>query len=250
MTEWWTGIPGAAARIDCGGHTHTLRWRRGALEAVDHESVEAERTLAALARETVPCVERVGAWRRYCDDVRVLTLGSRGLSDRLDAPAEQRPHPRMSGIKPADAALAELLALGGGLAERLQAHAAATWAERLRTDDTAADAAAVPQLHAALYGRLLAALRSWLDEPELSIELEMVGPGGERSLKREGHVVAVTLPFEWLSEVWIRGLSTIAGRLCLAATTDDGVNWALDTIEPDLVTTTRLTITVDQAAGT
>lgn len=249
MTQWWAGIPAAAARIDCGGHAHTLRWRQGALEAVDHDSVEAEGTLAALARETVPCLERVRAWNRYRDDVRVLTLASRGLGDPLDVPAARHPHPRMPAIKPTDGGLGELLALGGGLADRLQAHAAATWAERLRTEDAVTHTAAMPQLHAALYGRLLATLRSWLDEPELSIELEMVEPGGDRWLRREGHVVAVALPFEWLAEVWTRGLSTIVGRLCLAAGTDDGVSWTLDTAEPDLVATTRLTITVEQPAG-
>lgn len=246
MTEWWTGIPAAAATIECGAATHTLRWERGVLTAVDHDDVEAEATLAVLARETVPCLERVRAWNRHRDDVRVLTLASRGLTDRLDVAIGRRPHPR-APIKPSDDPdLPALLALGGGLPDRLQAHAAAAWTQRLGTGHSALDAA-VPQLHAALYGRLLVALRVWLGEPRLSLELTMIDADGDHRLERDGDAVLAALPFAWLSEVWARGFSTILGRLCTGAASDDGLEWTLDTLDPDLTTTRQLSITLDQA---
>lgn len=239
--EWWTGIPVAATTLECGGHSHTLRWEQGVLTAVDHTDIAAEATLAALARESVPCLDRVRAWNRHSDDVHALVLASRGIADRLDVATDRHTHPRAPIKQGDDAELLELLALGGGLPDRLQAHVAAAWTDRLRSGHPDLDAAR-PQLRAALYGRVLAALRVWLGEPQLAIELTMADPGGARLLARDGEKIAVGLPFSWLTEVWARGLATIVGRLCLEARTDDGVSWSLDTVEPDLATIAELLI--------
>jgi len=243
MSAWWTGIPAAAATIECGGHTHTLRWHQGALTAVDHGDPEAEATLAALAGESVPCLDRVRAWNRRRNDVRVLTLASRGVTDPLHIDPDHPSHPRAPARPRSDTDLLHLLSLGGGLPDRLQAHAAAAWTRRLRTGHSTLEAAR-PQLHAALYGRALAALRTWLQEPGLLIELTIVDPAGERRLERAGDTIAVSLPFSWLTDVWARGLTTMFGRMCLGAETADGVTWTLDTLAPDLGDTTRLSITI------
>jgi hypothetical protein len=244
MTHWWTGIPPAATTVQCGGHAHTLRWDQGKFTAVNHDDPDAEATLAALAGETVPCLERLRAWNRRHNDVRVLTLASRGVTDPLDVATNRHRHPHAPVPRRSETELLELLALGGDLPDRLQADAAATWTRRLRTGHAELEAAR-PQLQAALYGRVLMALRSWLAQPDLSIELTMVDLGEERRLDRSGDTIAVTLPFAWLTEVWTRGLTTIFGRMCLSARTDDGVHWTLDTVAPDLTETARLLITID-----
>ena len=73
----------------------------------------------------------------------------------------------------------------------------------------------------------------------------MVDPSDDRRLERSGDTIAVTLPFTWLTEVWARGLTTIFGRMCLSASTDDGVHWTLDTVAPDLNEAAQLSITID-----
>jgi hypothetical protein len=244
MTDWWTGIPAASTTIECGGHTHTLRWDQGELTAVDHEDLKAEATLAALAGETVPCLDRVRAWDRRHNDVRVLTLASRGATDQLNVASNRHRHPRAPARRRSETELLDILALGGDLPDRLQAEVAATWTRRLRTGHAELEAAR-PQLQAALYGRVLIALRSWLAQPDLSIQLTMVDPSEDRRLERSGDTIVVTLPFAWLTEVWTRGLTTIFGRMCLSASTDDGVHWILDTVAPDLNETAQLSITIE-----
>jgi len=80
---WWVGVPPAELPVDCGGQTHHLHWSDGALDAVDHTDVSGERTLAALGGQSHRCIEIVDAWARHTDDLDVLLLGSRGLSDPL-----------------------------------------------------------------------------------------------------------------------------------------------------------------------
>ena len=56
-----------------------------------------------------------------------------------------------------------------------------------------------PRLHAALFGRVAAALGGWLGQPELELGLAL---GDARSLSRdETGVVHAELPFAWLVEV-------------------------------------------------
>jgi hypothetical protein len=243
MSPWWTGIPAAEATVPCGGHTHTLRWEHGALTAMDHGDPEAEATLAALAGEPAPCLDHLSAWNRRRDDPRVLTLASRGVLDALDVQINQHPHPRAPTPRRSETELLELLALGGGLPDRLQAHAAASWTRRLRTGHSALPAA-LPQLNAALYGRALSALRLWLGEPNLAIDLTMIDPTSDAHLERNGDTITLALPFAWLTSVWARGLATIFDRLCLQADTADGINWTLDTLGTDLHETAQLSISL------
>ena len=99
-----------------------------------------------------------------------------------------------------------------------------------------------PQLEAALYGRVLRTLRAWLGEPQLTIQLTMIGPEEARRIVRTADGVEVSLPFSWLSDIWMRGLAVTFSRLCIAAATADGSNWTLDTLGPDLADFTQLTI--------
>ena len=77
----------------------------------------------------------------------------------------------------------------------------------------------------------------------------MVDPNADRGLKRSGDAILVTLPFAWLTEVWTRELMTIFGRMCLGANTDDGVQWTLDTVAPNLAATAQLLITIGGKHG-
>jgi hypothetical protein len=216
----------------------------GTLTAVDHDDPAAEATLAALAGEPARCLELLRAWRRRRDDPRVLTFGSRGMADPLDIATDPRTRRRLGAAgRAGEGELIELLTLGGGLPDRLQAHAAATWTRRLRTGHANLPGA-LPQLHAALYGRVLAALRLWLGDPALAIDLELIDPADARHLQRVDDRITVALPFAWLSEAWAPGLTTIFGRLCLAADTADGIHWTLDTVAPDLHDRAQLLITL------
>src|SRR5207244_1848872 len=75
---------------------------------------------------------------------------------------------------PEDELLA-LLRLGGGLPERLVGGVASAWSERLMRGEAIA-ASARAQLQAALYGRVVAALCSWLGEPDAEVEGRMIDP--------------------------------------------------------------------------
>ena len=249
MSAWWTGISPAEAVVECGGHAHTLRWESGELTALDHGDPEDEATLAALAGETFACLELLRAWARRREDPRVLTLGSRGPTDALDINLETPQHFHRAPPRRSELELERLLALGGGLPDRLQANAAATWTRRLRTGHCALESTR-PQLHAALYGRLLATLRPWLGEPALAVALTMADADGERLLARRADGIAVALPFAWVSEVWVRGLAVVFGRLCLAAESTGGpggaggVGWTLTTVGPELGVVETLTLGV------
>lgn len=242
MSAWWTGLAPAEATVQCSGQTHAVRWQAGTLTAIDHGDPEDEATLAALAGESFPCLDLLRAWARRRDDPRVLTLASRGLTDILKVSPDPPGYPGGRARHRTEAELLRLLALGGGLPDRLQANAAAAWARRLQTGHAALNAT-LPQLHAALYGRALATVRGWLGEPDLTIELTFIAPDGERRLIRTGDGIAVSLPFSWVPDVWARGLAVTFGRLCLAAESTDGIRWTLHTIGAGLGDPTEITIT-------
>jgi hypothetical protein len=236
MSPWWTGIPAAEATASCGGHTHTVRWEAGELVAVDHGDLEQE---AALAGETFPCLELLRTWSRRRDDPHVLTLASRGPTDPLNLDFDRLRFDYHGPRRQTEQQTLRLLAAGGRLPDRLQATTAAIWARRLQTGHAALETAR-PQLEGALYGRVLRTLRWWLGEPELSIELTMIGPEEERSVVRTADGVNVALPFSWLPDVWTRGLAITFDRLCVAAETIDGSNWTLQTLGPDLADLAQL----------
>ena len=100
MTPWWLSLPEAQATIDCGEQTHRLRWQQGDLQAVDHEDIEAERTLAALGDQRCACADVLDAWARHASDLRVLVLASRGPTDPLAIQADQAASPSAPIARP------------------------------------------------------------------------------------------------------------------------------------------------------
>jgi hypothetical protein len=241
MSDWWAGIPATEIPLLCGGDTHTVRWEAGELIAVDHGHLEGGVTLAALAGESFPCLELLRTWSQRAEDPHVLTLASRGPTDPLNIDLDGLRFGDLTPHRQTEEQTLRLLAAGGRLPDRLQATTAAIWTGRLRTGHAQREGAR-PQLDAALYGRVLRTLRVWLGEPQLTVELTMIGPDEARKIVRTANGVDVSLPFSWLSEVWMRGLAVTLGRLCIAAETADGASWTLDTLGPDLDDVTQLTI--------
>jgi hypothetical protein len=238
MTHWWASIPPAEVTVPCGGDTHTVRWEAGELIAVDHSDSEGDVTLAG---ESVPCLELLRTWSRRADDPHVLTLASRGPTDPLNMDIDGLRFDHGAPRRQTEEQTLRLLAAGGRLPDRLQATTAAIWTRRLRTGHAQLETAR-PQLEAALYGKVLRTLRSWLGEPQLTVELTMIGPEEQRRIVHTADGVEVSLPFSWLSDVWMRGLAVTFGRLCIGADTADGFSWTLDTLGPDLANVTQLTI--------
>jgi hypothetical protein len=148
---------------------------------------------------------------------------------------------RGSNRAASEAELLRLLALGGGIPDRLLATVAATWARRIQSG-ASATRGKTPELHAALQGRAFVALRAWLGEPNLATTLTMINATDKPALNREDGTIHAKLPFNWLAAVWAKGLTTVCGRLCLAADTNDGRHWRLTTVAPALEETEPLTI--------
>jgi len=271
VTDRRPSPPPAGAAIACGDEVHRLRWERGELCAEDHEDLEGERALAALAGRRCACVDVIDAWRRHEDDLRVLVLASRGPADplaRLEAPGAAAgalmgplPIATMSfgapsrfgvsaGPAPAlppspEDELLGLVRLGGALPDRLVAGVAASWAGRLARGEASASERA--QLEAALWGRVRVAVRSWLGDRRLEVAVRMTAPGSQSELVAQaGGSVVAELPFSWLADVWSAGLATIWGRFCLGASSADGRRWSLVTVTAGL--DRRETLTVELPA--
>ncbi|HEX3615104.1 MAG TPA: hypothetical protein VHU61_01095 [Solirubrobacteraceae bacterium] len=265
--SWWTGIPATEATLSCGDQTHRLVWNAGELTAPDHPDPEGERALAVLGGEPIPCITMLDTWHRHIDDPQILLLSSRGPAD-LIATQEEMPQPQgrpsrlprggragrpgagsvrmiASSVGPSRATapasesggeqdLARLLSLGGAVGRRLETTVAAHWQARLLDPDDETRRLRA-RLHAAVYGRLLTTLSGWLDERDLVLELELLPPGERGSITRDASgAIQAALPFDWLVAVWGRGLETIWGRFCLAASSDDGREWRLETVDPGL----------------
>ena len=272
-SEWWTGVPAAQTTLSCSDTTHRLVWNAGVLTAPDHSDPEGERALAALGGERLACIEVLDAWQRHVEDPKMLLLSSRGPGDLIRAPGDdprrmlvRRPPmatrtrggsaiavsmmggPGQTSGPDDDAQLARLLALGGGLSRRLDGTVAAYWRDRLRTADAETDRLQ-SQLHAALYGRVLATVGGWLGQREPTLNLQLASESASPLLRHDtdGAITAV-LPFGWLVEVWARGLDVVWGRFCLGATTADGRLWELLTVGPDLDAPTVLKVELPSSA--
>jgi hypothetical protein len=136
------------------------------------------------------------------------------------SPAPARPDP-----------LVRLLAMGSALTQRLVAEVVTTWTGRIARAD--APASAVPALSAALAGRARAALSEWIGRPFGEIRVNMLDPGSAASIEFSDALV-VGLPFAWLGDVWLPGLSQLLlGRFTLAAS-EAGDTVTLDTVDTSL----------------
>jgi hypothetical protein len=154
---------------------------------------------------------------------------------------------RISTAAQAESELIALLTLGGGLHDRLVATVAAAWRERLRQPDGGARVR--PQLQAALHGRVFDTIQRWLGGPALQTQLRMIGEAEEPTLVAEDGVLRAQLPFAWLVDVWAKGIATIWGRFCLAATRQDAQTWRLLAVGPDLGPPASITLQLAEPGG-
>ncbi len=284
MTKpWWQNHPPAEMCVDCSGQQHQVRWQDGGLVLLDHNDPEGERTLAALGGDKCECVEILGSWERHLDDLRLLVLASRGAGDQIihiDGPLlgsaragpailfGGQPQNRLmravtsstrgwvsrapqslpsivfgpAGIVDQDEVLS-LLRLGGGLLERLVATVLAVWTERVSIGDERVTTERAA-LTAALHGRATTALRSWLNEPDLVITLEMIDPSDPAELIRGPEGILVRLPFSWLIDVWARGVSVVLGRFATKVLDSEDHRQRVLTVSPDLRDVRPVTISI------
>jgi hypothetical protein len=257
---WWTGLAPLEEPIYCGDARHLIRWADGELVTLDHDDPEGERLLSALGGEPSPCIAILEDWQRHRADLDVLLLTSRGLGDLLHLPGIPAPGgpggwtatasyvplkgpagsgggrhfyygggPGQGGQPPEDPLL-RLLRLPGELPGRLVATVLAAWVARAAGDDPRVDEA-LPALHAALFGRALAAVRGWLGGGH---QFDVRLADAPALVRRADGVIALELPLRWLSDVWARGLSTLAGRFCLSVRPDPAGGWTFTSVGPDL----------------
>ncbi len=128
--------------------------------------------------------------------------------------------------------LIRLLAMSPALTKRLAAEVIETWSARIARGEV--PTSAVAALSASLAGRAKAALAEWIGLPYGEIRVEMVGPGTTPTIEEAGTgTVVVALPFAWLGDVWLPGLSQLFGRFTLAAREQEGTI-TLDTVDTSL----------------
>ncbi|OHV38096.1 MULTISPECIES: hypothetical protein [Pseudofrankia] len=137
-----------------------------------------------------------------------------------------------------DEPLPMLLRLPGALPDRLVATVVATWAQRIADDDPRVTAA-LPALHAALYGRALTAARGWLGG---GATLDVRLAASPAAARRTDGVIAIELPFSWLRDVWARGFATLAGRFCLTAQPGPPGDWTFTTVAADFGQPQKVTL--------
>ncbi len=268
---WWQSHPSAEMSVDCSGKQHSVRWQDGDLLLPDHEDPVGERTLTALGGDPCQCVEILGYWERHRDDLRLLVLASRGAGDpmvhvdelllrrvqmgsairgvmqnRLRRAVRRGPggwvsNAPMARFGPVPVSLVggdqdellTLLRLGGGLSDMLVATVLATWTDRILAEDERVGPERAA-LTAALYGRVAMALRSWLNEPCLAIKLDMIGPDDPPEIVRRAGGLHVQLPFNWLIDVWARGVSVVFGRFATKLLDADDGRQRVLTVNRDL----------------
>ena len=238
VTDWWTGLEPADTSCAAAAPVIGSAGSAGELVACDHGDPEDERALAALAGERCACIELLDAWARHDGRPARADPRPRDVSDpaRSSAWVSLRPAPAAATCRPArrrrgpaaavrargsgrfpvyprswdegEAELIALLGLGGGVAERLVATVAATWARRLRPDANVAPVA-VPRLRSALHARLLATLRGWLGEPRCRSRSSW----SARTIRARCHAPAAASGPSCRSPGWPRsGRAACAGR--------------------------------------
>lgn len=122
---------------------------------------------------------------------------------------------------PREDPLLQLMRLPGGLPDRLVAMVVSHWVQLVA--DGTAPASASAALSVALSGRVSLAAQTWLGATGTEVDVELLPPDAPRYLRRAaGESVAVGLPFSWLAEVWLPGLTHLLGRFTLAAQYVDG----------------------------
>jgi hypothetical protein len=141
--------------------------------------------------------------------------------------------------------LLALFRLGTALVDRLAATVIATWSERLTAgDERCTEAHAV--LAAALFGRATIAARTWSGDPGLDVVVEMASPGSEAALTHGPNGLQISLPFQWLSDIWATGLAVVLGRFGLWLIESVDERKRVMTIDRNLDDVRPITISIEE----
>jgi hypothetical protein len=170
--------------------------------------------------------------------VRPATVGWASFAPQ-STPQPMRGRP---GLPPDD--VLDLLALSGVLTHRLVAQILAVWAIRVAGDGRGTEGH-TPALTAALYGRVVASVRTWLGEAGSQVELEMIAPTVSPSMARRNGVVFARLPFAWLSDIWVKDLAVVLGRFALGNIESDPSRLRLSTVGPDCTDVRPVTVRLE-----
>ena len=215
--NWYDSLPTAGSQVPCGSGSHTVTWEAGQLTLPSHPDAEAELVLAALGGDKPACVAVAETWARHADDLAVLAIGPRCVSDLVSISHEQieqqragLPQGLLPGVavtrftavsRPAPPRPAPALggrALGSGLAESLRRHqqqlellelltlgdalqfrlSGAVCAAWAEPDRADERATRRPELTAALTGRFAPVAQEWLGiDPDAVTVTPHEGPG-------------------------------------------------------------------------
>ena len=159
------------------------------------------------------------------------------------APLATNPMARGHPGLPSDEVI-DLIALGGALTQRLVAEILATWAARLAGDRQGSESH-LPALTAALYGRVVVSVRTWLGDDGTQVTLEMIDPTEPSSMARRDGVVLARLPFAWLSDIWVKDLAVVLGRFSLGTVGSDSGRLRLSTVDPDCTEVRPVTVSLE-----
>jgi hypothetical protein len=128
--------------------------------------------------------------------------------------------PGMPGHEmPREDPLLDLMRLPGGLPDRLVAMVISHWVQLIETGRVPRSATAA--LTVALDSRASLAVQTWLGSSGIDVDVQMLAPGSAPYLERvddeAGESIRIGLPFSWLADVWLTGLTHMLGRFTLAA---------------------------------
>jgi hypothetical protein len=238
-TPWWLGVDAAEGAVACGPNHHRLRWRDGALIAMDHPDPTAEAMLSEMGGDEPTCLRLLRYWHAHSTDPRLLVLAGRHPGDTVIVTADDLARAERA-LDQADGApapfedrlaLLSLLDLDPSLQRRLQLQVAAYLADLTEGADQPAhpssssglgpsdpdpdgtevhSASAGAVLEAATVGRLVPVVRRWA--PEHRVEVA-IGPPGVK-IDERGTVV-VTAGWRWLADAWGKYLASVNGFLVL-----------------------------------
>jgi hypothetical protein len=108
------------------------------------------------------------------------------------------------------------------------------------------DSEARPALTASLFGRAWTALRDWMSDPDLDLDL-VVAEAGQGPTFETDHLAGpmrLALPLDWVVEVWGRDLTIVAGRFSLGVIESTASRTTLLSVGPDFGAPKELVVAV------
>ena len=191
MVAWYRQVPRVDVALPCSGVTHTVRWQRGRIVAMDHDVV-AERAFVALGGEMPACLDVLAGWRRACE-------ATSGRAHRRALPEELQPTAALCRLVTAERRWADpaLRPERRGFAEDLKHRFRAAAAESLQSSQPAGGVRRRIELNI----RAVA--------PDHSVIVE-----GEARSDRVH--LDIELPLSWLLTVEGRSLAVVSDRVVLA----------------------------------